>query len=231
MKPDLKKPAPSKNVFTDILHYLLHKPGIKTLVRHTDSSSREEISKSVMQRTGVDVGNYRMLNLHRIGINAPASYIFEELLKWDGDSICWPNHIARVNLQDEDLEHIKIFMFGWKLRILRIYPFHLFDLNAIRIQKLPSHADDNARYLLYECKGGYPIGVFSIYVRSSISDRREKEISQLFMLVSFNFYGRKRKRLNILNRSWEAIHNRATSNIMIRFKQLCEWKFEEFSKC
>jgi hypothetical protein len=77
---------------------------------------------------------------------------------------------------------------------------------------------------------GVPIGVFPMYVRSSIIDRHEDEISQLFMLVNFNFYGKKRKRLNILNCSLEAIHNRATSNIMIRFKQLCEWKFEEFER-
>jgi hypothetical protein len=229
MKSVSKGPSPSKNIFTDIWRYLIYKPGIRTLVEHHDTESREEISKSILQRTGIDVENYRMLNLHSIGINSPASHIFDELMKWSGDSICWPNYIAKVNLQNGGLEKIKIFLFGWKMRIFRMYPFHLFDLNAIRIQKVPDKSDyDNARYLLYECKGGYPIGIFSMYVRSSIKERKEEEMSQLYMLVSFNFYGKKRKRLNIFNRTWEAVHNRATSNILIRFKQLCEYKFENF---
>lgn len=229
MKVVLKSPSPSKNIFTDAWYYLIHSPGTETLVKHNDSASREEIAKSILQRTGIDVENYRMLNLHRIGVNAPASYIFDELMQWSGDSICWPNHIAKVNLHEGRLEQIKIFLFGLTFRLFRMHPFHLFDLSAIRIQKAPIYSDsDNARYLLYECKGGYPIGVFSMYVRSSINDREEKEMSQLFMLVSFNFYGKKRKRLNMFNRIWEAIHNRATSNILVRFKQLCEWKFENF---
>lgn len=229
MKEVLKGPSPSKNILTDVWHYLIHRPGTTTLVKHIDSESREEITKSILQRTGVDVANFRMLNLHRVGINAPASYIFDELMQWSGDSICWPNNIAKVSLQGGGLEQIKIFLFGLKFRFFRIHPFHLFDLSSIRIQKVPDHSDfDNARYLLYECKGGYPIGVFSMYVRSSIQDRAEKEMSQLFMLVSFNFYGKKRKRLSMFNRTWEAVHNRATSNILVRFKQLCEWKFENF---
>ena len=229
MKSVSKGPSPSKNIFTDIWHYLVHRPAMRTLVEHNDTESSEEISKSIMQRTGIDVENYRMLNLHSIGINSPASYIFDELLNWSGDSICWPNYIAKVNLQNGGLEQIKIFLFGLKFRLLRMHPFHLFDLNAIRIQKVPNHSDfDNARYLLYECKGGYPIGIFSMYVRSSIPGRGEKEMSQLFMMVSFNFYGKSNARANIFNKVWERIHNRVTSNMIYRFKELCECKFESF---
>jgi len=229
MKQQNGGPVRSKNTFADFKHYLLHKPPIKTLVEHHNSNSRTTIGKSILQRTGVDVENYKMLNLHRVGIETPASYVFDELLRWNGDSICWPNHIARVNLQNNKLEQIKIYLFGINKRFLGLNLFHLFDLSAIRIQRVPDSADfDNARYLLYECKGGYPIGVFSIYVRSSIPDRGETEMSQLFMMVSFNFYGKKRKRLNFINRIWEKIHNRVTANVLNRFKQLCEWKFENF---
>ena len=103
-------------------------------------------------------------------------------------------------------------------------------MTALNIQKTPAHFDfDNARFLLYECSGGYPIGVFSMYVRSSIPERGEKEMSQLFMMVGFNFYGsEKLSKLNIVNNPWQAIHNRVTSNTMCRFKQLCEWRFEKF---
>jgi hypothetical protein len=169
----------SSNVFTDISYYLLRKPPVKTLVEHADNSSRSDLGKRILQRTGVDVENYKMLNLHSIGIEAPASYVFDELMQWNGDAICWPNHLARVDLQNNKLEQIKIFMFGINKRFLGINFIHLFDLSAIRIQKVPIESDfDNARYLLYECKGGYPIGVFSMYVRSSNPERGEKEMSQ-----------------------------------------------------
>ena len=221
-------PQRSINTFTDIYQYLLKKPPVKTRVDY-NVGTRKELSNSILQRTGVNVENYKMLNLHRVGIEAPASYVFDELLKWNGDSICWPNHIARVNLQNNSLKHIKISLFGINKRILGLNIFHLFDLSSIRIQKVPSITDaDNARYLLYECKGGYPIGVFSMYVRSSIPERGEKEMSQLFMMVSFNFYGKNNSRINIFNRIWEKIHNRVTSNVVYRFKQFCEWRFETF---
>lgn len=229
MKPEKAPPARSNNTFTDIKYYLLHKPLYKTLVEHPDSDTRATYDKSILQRTGIDVENYKMLNLHGIGIEAPASFVFNELLGWNGDSICWPNHIANVNLQDNKLEQIKIYLFGISKRFFGLNLFHLFDLSSIRIQRVPADSDfDNARYLLYECKGGYPIGVFSIYVRSSIPNRDEKEMSQLFMMVSFNFYGKKRKSLNLINRIWESIHNRVTANVLNRLKQLCEWKFENF---
>ncbi len=229
MKQENSGPVRSTNTFTDFKYYLFHKPPFKTLVEQTNSDARVSLGKSILQRTGIDVESYKMLNLHRVGIETPASYVFDELLAWSGNSICWPNHIARVDLQDNKLEQIKIYLFGVTKRFLGTNLFHLFDLSAIRIQKVPADSDfDNARYLLYECKGGYPIGVFSIYVRSSIPDRGETEMSQLFMMVSFNFYGKKRKRRTLFNRIWERIHNRVTSNVLYRFKRLCEWKFENF---
>jgi hypothetical protein len=222
-------PVRSTNIFTDITQYLLHKPPIKTQVELNNSDARFDLGKSILQRTGIDVGNYKMLNLHKIGVETPASYVFDELMNWSGDSICWPNHIAKVNLQNNGLENIKISLFGINLRVFGKNLFHLFDLSAIRIQRVPAHSDfDNARYLLYECKGGYPIGVFSMYVRTSIPERGEKEMSQLFMMVSFNFFGRKKMRLKLINRIWEKIHNRVTANVVHRFKQLCEYNFENF---
>ena len=134
-----------------------------------------------------------------------------------------------MNLQDNSIKKIKISLFGINRRIFGLDLFHLFDLSSIRIQQVPKSTDaDNARYLLYECKGGYPIGVFSLYVRSSMPERGEKEMSQLFMMVSFNFYGKNNNRINIVNRLWEKIHNRVSSNVVYRLKQLCEWEFENF---
>lgn len=222
-------PVPSTSIFSNIRQYLLHNPGIETIVEHHSTDDRDSIVKRILQRTGIDVENYKMLNIHQVGIEAPASYVFDELMEWNGDSICWPNYLAKVVLQNNQLDHIKIYVFGITKRIFGLSLFHLFDLSSIKIQRVPASSDfDNARYLIYECKGGYPIGIFSMFVRSSIPERGEKEMSQLFMMVSFNFYGRKNKKVNIFNKAWERIHNRATSNILSRLKQLCEWKFETF---
>ena len=56
-------------------------------------------------------------------------------------------------------------------------------------------------------------------------------MSQLFILVSFNFYGKKvLSRLSLVNRIWEGVHNRVTANVANRFKILMEWKFEHFKE-
>jgi hypothetical protein len=67
---------------------------------------------------------------------------------------------------------------------------------------------------LYECCGGYPIGIFAMYVRSSIPERGEKEKSQLFSLVSFSFYGKvSKQKMNVFNKIWEGLHDRVTASV------------------
>jgi hypothetical protein len=47
------------------------------------------------------------------------------------------------------------------------------------------------------------------------------------MAVGFNFYGKKNwPDAHIVNTAWESIHNRVTANILNRFKQLCEFRFQ-----
>lgn len=234
----LSPPARSKNIFTDIKYFFFEKPPIETIIKFASDKERKEYCELILQRINIGVESYKMLNIHRIGVETPASYLFEELLKWNGDSTCWPNHIAKVNLHDNKLEKIQIFLFGRTNESFRIKRplfglrlLHLFDLNAIKIQRVPVPSDsDNARYLLYESKGGYPIGVFCMYVRSSIPERGEKEMSQLFFMVGFNFFGNKTlSRVKIIRKIWAAIHNRATSNVAYRFKLLSEWRFDKFS--
>jgi hypothetical protein len=188
--------------------------------------------------TGIAVDDFKVLNIHHIGIEAPASFVFEELLKWNGDSSCWPNHIAKITLKDGKLEHIKVNLFGWpsepfspKKGFAGLQLFHLFNMNAIKIQTTPEPFDfDNARFLLYKCSGGYPIGVFLMYVRTSLPERGEKEMSQLFMMVGFNFWGNKTlTRFHFITKTWEAVHNRATTHILNRLRQLSEWRFEKFT--
>ncbi len=231
-------PTRSKNILSDIRYFFLHKPEIDTRVIFHNEEERQLYCRSILQRTNIGVDKYRVLNIHRIGIETPAIYVFDELLKWNGDSTCWPNHIARVNLEDGKLEKVHIFLFGFKKHLFGlknglfgIHFLHLFDMDSINIQHVPAPFDfDNARYLLYKCSGGYPIGVFSMYVRTSIPERGEKEMSQLFIMVGFDFYGKESlSNVNIFNKTWEFIHNRVTANVANRFKQLCEWRFEKFT--
>ena len=221
-------PAASTGLFSDIRNFFFNKPAISTLIKFKSSREREQFSERIMQRTGIEVSHYSVLDLHKIGIRAPVHHVFGELLNWNGDSTCWPNYIARVYRVNDQLENIQILLFGKKRLPFGLFS-PLFHLTAIRIQKTPADSDyDNARYLLYKCSGGYPIGVFSMFVRSSIPDQNEKDQSQLFMAVGFDFYGRKNKsRFNPLNILWEKIHDRVTTNILNRFKQLCEWRFEK----
>ena len=56
-------------------------------------------------------------------------------------------------------------------------------------------------------------------------------MSQLFIMVSFNFYGKKTlSKMSLVNKIWEGIHNRVTANVANRFKKLIEWKFEHFKE-
>ncbi|MCZ4694975.1 hypothetical protein DWB61_08230 [Ancylomarina euxinus] len=235
----LKPPNKSTNIFTDIRYFLIHKPEVPTLIHFDTILERENYTYRILQRLGVEVSSFKILNIHKIGINAPAKYIFEELLKWDGDSSCWPNHIARVVDRNNSLENLSIYLFGWinfptwiKKSLLGRNFIPLFNLNAISIKRIPDPVGtDNARYLLYKSRGGYPIGVFTMYLRSSIPDLEETEQAQLFLMVGFNFYGKEKwSNRNLINRMWEAIHDRVTLNVMNRFKQLCEWRFEKLKQ-
>ncbi len=232
----LSPPTKSVNFISDIKYFLFNKPKTPTLINFKSKSERENFSYRILQRLDIGVSKYQILNVHKIGINAPAKYVFEELLKWDGDSTCWPNHIAKVSRKNNRLENLYIYLFGWTryppwlnkgLFGLNFIP--LFKLNAINIQKTPDPMGaDNARFLLYESSGGYPIGVFSLYVRSSIINLQEKEQAQLFLMVGFNFYGKEKlSKIKIVNRAWELIHDRVTSNVITRIKQLSEWRFEK----
>lgn len=223
-------------MLSDIRCFFLNKPARPTLIRFQTEAERQNYSHRIMQRIGIDVSEYVIMNIHQIGIEAPVRYVFEELLKWNGDSTCWPNHLARVERIDGRLEAIQLFLCGWKS-----YPFGrkrgffglkwipLFHLNAKWFQRVPPSADcDNARYLLYECSGGYPIGIFAMYARSSIAEQNEAEQTQVFLAVGFNFYGRENlSRTKLVNRTWEWVHDRVTANVLNRFKQLCEWRFSQ----
>jgi len=149
----LTPPSRSKGLFSDFGYFLWNNPAIPTLIKFNSEEKRIDYNHRIMQRVGVEVDRYSVLNVHQIGIEAPVSYVFNELLNWNGDSTCWPNYIAKVERIDSDIETIRILPFGWKK-----YPFGfrksflgfnfipLFNLNSIRIKRVPDAFDfDNAR--------------------------------------------------------------------------------------
>jgi hypothetical protein len=232
-------PEPSAGVFSDVRRFLLARPSIPTLLRFESGKEREDYSHRILQRVGVSVERYAILNIHKIGIEVPVLYVFEELMNWDTNSAWWPNHLATVVRTDGGLEHLRVALLGGGTdptaatsgrRKPRAIP--LFELKALRILHRPHPADfDNARYLLYECTGGYPIGIFAMYVRSPVADLDEHEQAQMFLAVGFNFYGKRTwSRANPVNKLWEAVHNRTTANIMNRLKRLCEWRFADLCR-
>lgn len=223
-----KPPKASKGLFNDIWSFFLSKPKIPTLIKFKSKEEQEQFSRRIMQRIRVEVSQYSVLTLHKIAIDAPVQHVFNELLDWNGDSTCWPNYIAQVYREDGKLEKIKILLFGKKRLPFGIFS-PLFYLTAIRIQRIPAESDyDNARYLLYKCSGGYPIGIFSMYVRTSIPEEGEVGQCQLFSGVGFDFYGKKNKfKYGPISILWEIVHNRVTAHTLNRLKQLCEWRFEK----
>jgi hypothetical protein len=234
-----KIPERTRGILSDIRVFFLHRPSRPTLIEFPSDVERQDYTQRILQRLGIDVDEYSVLNIHRIGIDAPVRYVFEELLDWDGRSPCWPNHVARLKRTSEGIKEIRIFLLGGMRRLLgalhRLFGPNagvLFRLNAMRFRHTPGPSDfDNARYLLYRCSGGYPVGILVIYVRSPIAEYREREQSQLFFAVSFNFYGKKNWPLTrLVNRLWEGVHNRVIANSLNRYKQLCEARFDEMQE-
>ena len=218
----------------DLYYYFLNSPQYKTLIRFSSAQKKEDYSNRILQRLDISVNQYSVVNVHKIGIEIPGRYIFEELMKWDDKSEYWPNAIARIKRISGQLDHIEIYLFGIE-RIFHFWNFGgialppLFYLKKLRFNATPHTSDlDNARSLLYTCEGGYPIGIFSLYVRSSIAEQNEYEKAQLFSMVAFNFYGKKKwYYTHLINPVWEVIHNRATANILNRVKKIFESKFNQ----
>jgi len=237
-KEILGLPPSSENLLSDIYHFLLKPPEYNTFIKFENPTQQKDYYLRILHRLNVRVNDFTVLNIHQIGINVPVKYVFEELLTWDNKSVYWPNKIARIRLIDGTLDRVQIYLFG----IEKIFGFESFNFNGLRIPQLfrlekrqfnlsPKTANlDNARSLLYDCKGGYPIGIFALYVRSSINEQNEKEMTQLFFIVAFDFFGLKKHRYNNLIKGvWEKLHNRVTANVLNRIKLICETKFDSIS--
>jgi hypothetical protein len=226
-------PRKSRGVVDDLRNYFFHEPEISTLIQFPTRQEREDYSHRILQRLGIRVDRYSILNIHQISIRAPVRFVHEEMLEWNGDSPYWPNHLATVESIEGDRRRIKIRLLGHLTsRLSRWLRWQelgtLFRLEALKFQNDPDPDFDNARYFLYDCSGGYPIGIYFQYVRSPVADQGESEETQLFFVVGFDFYGQQRWP-RWAGRLWEKVHNRVTANILNRFRALCHAGFRDFT--
>jgi len=226
-------PAVTQSLAADLRHFFTHRPEIPTLVQFATEKVREDYTERIAQRIGLDVSQYSVLNIHRIGIHAPVRYVFDELEDWRGDAPYWPNHVATLQVAEGRPEDVRVVLLGrsiggWLCAQTGGRVGILFEMHARTVRRVPADSDlDNSRYILWDCRGGYPIGIFSVFARSPIAAMGEVEPTQLFFAVGFNPYGiRMLSGIRPVRRTWEAIHNRVTSNVLNRFKQLCEAGFE-----
>ncbi len=230
-------PEPSRGLVSDVWDFFLTTPAVPTLVRHASPQDRDDYTLRILQRLDVDVATHRVLNIHRIPVAAPAQIVFDELRRWTTVESCWPCHLAALERVDGGIACVRVFLlgrreslFGLRSGFLGLDFIPLFQMDLLKLQDLPGPLDvDNARFLLYACSGGYPMGFLGIYVRSSAAGLGETGTSQVFFMVSFDFYGRKSwwPGVRLVQAVWERIHNRATANILNRFKRRCEARFEE----
>ncbi len=158
-------PRKSRGVVDDLRNYFFQKPAIQTLIEFPNRQERENYSHRILQRLGIDVDRYSILNIHQISIRAPVRFVHEEMLEWNGDSPYWPNHLATVESIEGDRRRIKIRLLGHLTgRLSRWLRWPelgtLFRLEALKFQHNPDPDFDNARYFLYDCSGGYPIGIY-----------------------------------------------------------------------
>ena len=230
--------ASSSSLVSDATGFVLHRPEIPTHVAVESDSWREDYTLRIARRTGVDVSVYSILNIHRIGIDAPVEVVFEEVERWNGGSYTWPDHIATIEEIRDEPDGFRVIFLGhtaiirWLRKRLGPQFGMLFRATVVEARRVPNVQDlDNARFFLWNCSGGYPIGVFSIFVRSAIPERGETEPTQMFFAVGFDPYGRASlARIGPVRTVWKFVHDSVTSNVLNRFKRLCEDSFRDLQQ-
>lgn len=223
-----------RGILRDAGEFLVKSPATPTLIRFASESDRDRYHARILQRLGKSVDQYGVLNIHRIGIDAPALLVWAEALRWGPESTYWPAIMTPMERTTGSGGPFELFLFGWRRPIpgLRhgLFGFEFVPLLRMDFEKrqdTPGNLDpDNARFLLYRGVAGYPIGLFSLYVRSAIAAEGEREATQVFFVVAFDFYGRPDwSRRGPIRWIWERIHNRVTANVLNRFKEECERTF------
>ena len=210
----------ARGLWSDLLCFLARRPAEKTRLKLSIPEERANYDRRILERVGASVADNAVLNIHRIGIKAPPDFVWDVWARHDRDAHVWPSSIALPVWENARAEHGKLLLFG-----LGFLP--IFELDLIPRRDAPKSGDpDGARYALYRCSGGYPVGVVSIYTRSRMTEENELERTQFFFMVSFDFFGRKQwLGTRAVRPVWEPIHDRVTTHVLNRFKAHCEEAF------
>jgi hypothetical protein len=204
-------------LWRDFVSFFVRQPGEPTHIDLSLPELRQEYDRRVFERVGVSVADNDVLNIHRIGINAPPDFVWQVWARRDPEAYYWPTRIAFPSLRNQSRNEGALLLFG------RPY-LRLFRAVLIRRHDVPQDSDPHeGRYALYRCTGGYPIGIFGMYARPRNVTEGDIEPTQVFFLVAFDFFGRKHwLGSRAVRPIWESIHNRVTTQVLNRFKAHCE---------
>ncbi len=162
-------------MWSDFSEYIFRRPARQTLICFKTSAEREDLSQRILQRIDVGVEEYSVLNLHKIGINVPGRFVFDELMTWNDDSPYWPNRLARVKRISENLDQVDIYFMG----LQRLFNFRFLGASGIdlpplfQLTKLSSNmhprpriwitpdpscipAAEDIRLVFFPCMSGHP---------------------------------------------------------------------------
>jgi len=209
-----ERPA-KKGLWSDFVSFFLRRPRERTLIDLSSPGARAEYDQRVFERLGISVADNDVLNIHRIGIDAPDALVWDVWSRRDANTLYWPTRIAFPAWHDGNGAEGKLLLFGHPA-------LPIFRADLIRRCEVPADSDPNrARYALYRCSGGYPMGVFAMYVRPRTA-ADDTDATQVFFLVAFDFFGKKQwLGTRAVRPIWEPIHNRVTSHVLNRFKAHC----------
>jgi hypothetical protein len=96
----------------DLLTYFVQRPPVPTLVRFSNPVQRDDYLARIRQRVGLGVERFAILNVHRIGIDAPLMLVWQKSLEWGPDSTYWPMRIAPMERPDGSNHWLEVYLFG-----------------------------------------------------------------------------------------------------------------------
>ena len=92
-------PRESPGLLEDARRYLLARPPHATALRFADPAVRTHYEHRILQRLGIRVADYAILNIHRVGVEAPGVLVWEEIQQWEDE---------RTRIRSRDLDYARI---------------------------------------------------------------------------------------------------------------------------
>ena len=103
-----REPSQAQGLWPDLVGYFLSRPPRPTRVPLETPAERENYDSRILQRLGISVADYSVLNIHQIGIEAPTTFVWDALTRWRPDGGYWPNTIARAVFAGNRPDHVEV---------------------------------------------------------------------------------------------------------------------------